>query len=489
MFNWSLVFAVSVAVFTALSIQTNFWQQMGPDMNLTFNQLNNAQSSNLAGLAAGCIFFIPFTKKYGRRLTYIISTMVMAGISFWSARMQTEAELHLTNLIYGLAGATNETISQMTIADLFFVHQRGRINALYLTAVMVASFLTPMVAGVQAQNQGWRASYITLGISLALLSVIFIFGYEETKYVPVLEGVGSQQAHSSSAAAVPDEGGDMPKSSSIAKANLAVTPSWLQTPSEPIPMNTYKERMRLLTPTNESLRDLFVFPLRVIWLPHVLFTATQYAAGIIWLTVLATMTSRLFSEPPYLFNTAQLGYMGLGPFVGNLLGSFYAGVTSDWAVTHMSKRKGGWYHPEYRLYPLILPAFCQAGGLVTFGITADKGMHWIYPSIGGALFAFGLGAMGDITFTFVIDTYRPLTAEAFVGIAFFRNAAGIGIPFALDSWITGMGVSNMFIMIGVISFVVSMLCVPMIIWGRKMRVALAPRYYRLLEKQATINMY
>lgn len=35
-------------------------------------------------------------------------------------------------------------------------------------------------------------------------------------------------------------------------------------------------------------------------------------------------------------------------------------------------------------------------------------MHWIYPSIGGAFFAFGLGANGDITFTLVIDTYREV---------------------------------------------------------------------------------
>lgn len=35
-------------------------------------------------------------------------------------------------------------------------------------------------------------------------------------------------------------------------------------------------------------------------------------------------------------------------------------------------------------------------------------MHWIYPSIGGAFFAFGLGANGDMTFTFIIDTYREV---------------------------------------------------------------------------------
>lgn len=35
-------------------------------------------------------------------------------------------------------------------------------------------------------------------------------------------------------------------------------------------------------------------------------------------------------------------------------------------------------------------------------------MHWIYPSIGGAFFGFGLGSIGDATLTLVIDSYRDV---------------------------------------------------------------------------------
>jgi hypothetical protein len=113
-------------------------------------------------------------------------------------------------------------------------------------------------------------------------------------------------------------------------------------------------------------------------------------------------------------------------------------------------------------------------------------MHWIYPSIGGGLFAFGLGAIGDAALTLVIDAYRPLTAEAFVGIAFFRNAIGIPIPILITPWLNKMGLSNMFITAGLISLAISMLFVPLIIWGKKIRKAMAPRYYKLLEKQGTL---
>ena len=86
------------------------------DLNLTYGQLNNGRSTNFVGLAVGCAFFIPFTRKYGRRSTYILSLAVMAATSFWSARMHTLAELYLTNLFQGLAGAINETIVEMTVS-------------------------------------------------------------------------------------------------------------------------------------------------------------------------------------------------------------------------------------------------------------------------------------------------------------------------------------------------------------------------------------
>lgn len=100
-----------------LSIQQNFWQQMVVDMNLTYQQLNNAISVNYVGLSCGCIIFIPFSWKYGRRPVYLVSTALMLATSLWSAKMTTLWELNTANLIQGLAGATNEAITQMTVSS------------------------------------------------------------------------------------------------------------------------------------------------------------------------------------------------------------------------------------------------------------------------------------------------------------------------------------------------------------------------------------
>jgi MFS family permease len=89
---------------------------MTVDMGVSIQQLTNAQSAQLAGLAMGCLFFIPLAIKYGRRSAYIISTAVLAGVSWWTSRMQSYPELIVTMVITGLGGAINETAVQMTVS-------------------------------------------------------------------------------------------------------------------------------------------------------------------------------------------------------------------------------------------------------------------------------------------------------------------------------------------------------------------------------------
>jgi MFS family permease len=85
------------------------------DLNVTYSQLNQAMSVNFVGLATGCVLFIPLAKKFGRRPVYIVSTALMLATAFWTARIESLAELYITNLLQGLAGATNETIVEITV--------------------------------------------------------------------------------------------------------------------------------------------------------------------------------------------------------------------------------------------------------------------------------------------------------------------------------------------------------------------------------------
>ena len=56
-------------------------------------------------------------------------------------------------------------------------------------------------------------------------------------------------------------------------------------------------------------------------------------------------------------------------------------------------------------------------------------MHWIYPAVGGGLFAFGLGAFGDVVLTQVIDSYREVCS-----IRYTTRLGDRSLTVATDHW-------------------------------------------------------
>jgi len=76
-----------------------------------------------------------------------------------------------------------------------------------------------------------------------------------------------------------------------------------------------------------------------------------------------------------------------------------------------------------------------------------------------------------------------LVAEAFVGIAFIRNAISIAIPLTSIIWLNNMGLTYMFMTAALINLVIGLLFIPMIFFGKKIRVGLADRYHQIIEKR------
>ncbi|KAJ3531288.1 hypothetical protein NM208_g8946 [Fusarium decemcellulare] len=445
--NTTFVLATTVAVFAAMTMQTIFWQQMTVDMDVTFDQLNWGVSFNVAGLAIGCVLFIPLSKKYGRRLTYVASTGIMAAI-----------------------------------ADLFFVNQRGTVNGFYISCVMLGNFVAPTLAGIQAAAQGWRWTYNTCAIVLSLLFVLFLFLYEETKYIPLSVGDSESTGFDLDRSTADDK--TPPLDTKTAQnwraddleqsASLAAIP----------PPNSYKQRMRFVTTTDEPLWRNYITPLKVGMFPHVLFAGIQCANAVIFLVLLTSVNSIAFSSAPYNFDTAGVGLMLIGPFVGNILGSVYGGWFGDWLIVRLARRNDGIFEPEMRLYILGLPALSMGAGLIVYGVTLDHGLHWIYPSIGGALFSFGMGSMMDVSCTIVIDTYQSVTAEAFVLVTFIRNASCIGLPFGVVPWMNSMSLTNIFVISGFIATIICLLFIPlMLVAEKKQRLSNAiPPQWRLDQR-------
>lgn len=71
------------------------------------------------------IIWIPMAVKYGRRIVYIASFAVFTAATAWAGAARTyESEL-AARIFIGVGSGAAEVLGPLTIADCFFLHQRG----------------------------------------------------------------------------------------------------------------------------------------------------------------------------------------------------------------------------------------------------------------------------------------------------------------------------------------------------------------------------
>ena len=107
--------------FAILDISTVIYPQYNTILGMSYSQLNNTYAASTAGLAIGCVMFIPFALKYGRRPIYLVSSLVLFGSGIWLALLSTYGQLLAAMIVSGLAGATSETLVQMTVRPILLL--------------------------------------------------------------------------------------------------------------------------------------------------------------------------------------------------------------------------------------------------------------------------------------------------------------------------------------------------------------------------------
>ncbi|KAJ5747043.1 serine/threonine kinase 16 [Penicillium nucicola] len=514
--NMGLVCFYVAMVAELINASTPTWGPMQKDLGFSYEILNDSYAAGCAALGIGSVILIPFALKFGRRPLYLFSTIAQFAVSIWSAKMQTVADLMLVNIFQCLFGSLAEVIVQMTIADVFFVHQRGRMNAFYVWTWLLTSSMGVLVAGFVAQGQGWRWIWwwnvIILGITILLVG----FGYEETKYCPTEPVLTSNmQPTTNNNHPVPSVISDDAKfaTSDISEAKSMVKkqhqPGTLDTDSvlfqsanenlpanittvtinPNIPKRTYWQRLAIVTtstssePNESFFRHMYQPLILMTTIPAVAYTALVYGILVGLGDVMSTTMSTYLPQSPYNFNSSQIGLMSLPKMIGVTIGALILGPMSDWWIVYLSRRRGGVYDPETRLWCIVpfLP-FVPVGALL-FGIGLNNDVSWPVIAVGLALYNVGIAPINTIMITYLTDSYQDIIGDAVVGVTLSRNTFSTVFIFALSPWIAKMGLQNVFIVILVIVCALLMFVGVFIRYGKSFREFSAARYEYYAARQ------
>lgn len=77
----------------------------------------------------GNFFWVPLTNKFGRRPVYITSYAMYFACSIWLIFEHSYEGFLAGRIILGLGAGAAETIAPISIADVFFLHERGFVMA------------------------------------------------------------------------------------------------------------------------------------------------------------------------------------------------------------------------------------------------------------------------------------------------------------------------------------------------------------------------
>ncbi|KAL3449897.1 major facilitator superfamily domain-containing protein [Aspergillus insuetus] len=480
--NFALTCLYVLIVTEFLCAATPTWGPMHEQLGFSWATLNNSYAIGCGFLGVGAVILTPLALKFGRRPLYLVSILIVFAVSIWSAKMQKAVDIMLVNVFSCASGALSEVMIQMTIADVFFVHQRGVMNAIFIWTAQIGGSLGPLVAGFVTVSQGWRWVWwwnaIFLGICLALFACL----YEETKYIPPADLIGESASTSGARSEGDNNDHKMIKATMTRSLDKPVTRP-LSPIAGDIPKKTYRQRLTLITSTpgewSTFTRHFWLPFVMLATMPAILYSALGYGAQVAVQNTLSTTMSSQMTLPPYNFSSDQIGLMNLPQFIGVSIGSLIVGPLSDRFILYSARRNKGIYEPEARLW-LLLPFIpFVLGGALLYGIGLQKGLAWPVIAVAIGLCSFGIAPINIVLLTYISDAYNDIIGDAMVGVTFIRNCVSTAFIFALDPWFAYVGIQNVIITMSLIAAFILSFAVVFLKWGKRFRGMTAERYRRL----------
>jgi hypothetical protein len=143
-----------------------------------------------------------------------------------------------------------------------------------------------------------------------------------------------------------------------------------------------------------------------------------------------------------------------------------------------------------RLGVLLFPMLISPCGLILYGLTAQRNLHWIGFFIGAAMNQFGSYFYFTFTLAYAVDSYYANTSEMLIAMNLGKQAISFGMGLYLLDWVTQRGYAV--VISGIFCAVLAannMSVIIFLLWGKKIRRWTSRSWLgRLHTRTATRNM-
>ncbi len=119
-------------------------------------------------------------ERHGRKRLVAIGTIVLCVASVGAALAETFWGLVFWRFVQGLGSGCYMTVAMASCADLSTPQNRGRVMALYQTAILLGAGLGPSLGGFVAELFGFRAPFWAFAIVAGLATIVALTSFTET---------------------------------------------------------------------------------------------------------------------------------------------------------------------------------------------------------------------------------------------------------------------------------------------------------------------
>lgn len=333
---------------------------------------------------------------YGRRPIVQLFNLIYLVFNTACGFATTGPQLIAFRFCAGFGGSAATVIGGGVLGDVWHAEERGLSVSIYTSITLLGPTLGPLLGGFITQYSSWRWSFWAISIANACIQLAAIFFYRET-FPPVLLRRKAQRLRRETGNAALHAKGE--EESSKAQSFVSI-------------LRTAFSRPFLFLTTQPIIQ---VFALYI-----------AYCHGLLYL-VLTTFAHLWTTRYHETISISGLNYIALA--TGYIIGTQSCARLTDKLYQHLKTSRGqGIGYPEYRL-PLVIPgSIAILVGLLWYGWSAEKGVHWIIPDLGIAVFAVGLKYTLQSTQLYLLDVYPTYAASAGAASMFLRSLAGFTFP-------------------------------------------------------------
>jgi Major Facilitator Superfamily len=323
----------------------------------------------------------------------------------------------------------------IVVADVFFLHQRGRFVGIYFWCYFIGLMLGPIIAGNVAAHVSWRWFFWACMISQVLNFFSLLFFFPETLWnrstqspkvqsgttTPLQDGKPQLTTHSDSSSA----------EEAIADESIVDHQLGRGRPSR----SQFNLTQGINRKALSTIWHHIVTPIELFSFPIVFWVCMAMGAAANALLCVNITQSQALAAPPYNFGPQNVGFANFALAAGAVIGLLTAGPMSDWIAMRATRRNGGIREPEMRLPALIPFILIAALGMTVVGVGYQN--HWPWEAViilGFTCVGMITVAIPTITITYAIDCYKPVAGQIMVIATVVKNTFGFGETYYVNKW-------------------------------------------------------